>query len=305
MARRCPCGFIAESRGRSKKINTSNIVALEAIFPQIQVTVRLHFSGKPCSIECDYKQVRDVRASLTLALPSTVQISKCRFSVFSNLIKQKAPLVHLISVRYNTRDPDSCERRKTGVNLLVKRARKHDKSAFVQLMEQEGKSMYKVAKAILKNDEDVADAMQETVLTCWEKIDTLKKEKYFRTWLTRILINHCNAIYRQRAKTSSEDAAVERVFLESGFADVEWENFLNCLEEKYRTVIILYYVQGFKSREIAQILQINENTVRGRLSAARKKLEEQYMGDGGRRRQSECEKKQTFYTAGRRVSYEK
>ena len=84
------------------------------------------------------------------------------------------------------------------MDLLIKKARKHDKRAFQQLMEQQGKAMYKVARAILKNDDDVADAMQETALTCWEKIDTLKNQQYFQTWLIRILINHCNAIYRQR-----------------------------------------------------------------------------------------------------------
>ena len=75
------------------------------------------------------------------------------------------------------------------MNLLIKKARGHDKAAFQQLMEEQMQSLYKVAKAILKNEEDVADAMQDTVLTCWEKIDTLKKDKYFKTWLIRILIN--------------------------------------------------------------------------------------------------------------------
>ena len=55
------------------------------------------------------------------------------------------------------------------MNLLIRKARNHDRAAFQQLMEQEGNSMYKIAKAILKNDEDVADAMQETALACWEK----------------------------------------------------------------------------------------------------------------------------------------
>lgn len=72
---------------------------------------------------------------------------------------------------------------------LIKKARQHDSAAFSQLMQQHGQSMYKVARAILKNDEDVADAMQETALSCWEKIGTLKKEQYFKTWLIRILIN--------------------------------------------------------------------------------------------------------------------
>ena len=83
---------------------------------------------------------------------------------------------------------------------LIKRAKVHDKEAFSKLMKREGKSMYKVAKSILKNDEDVADAMQETALSCWEKIETLQQEQYFRTWLIRILINHCNAIYRKKSR---------------------------------------------------------------------------------------------------------
>lgn len=187
------------------------------------------------------------------------------------------------------------------MNLLITKARKHDKAAFQKLMEQEGKSLYKVAKAILKNDEDVADAMQETALACWEKIDTLKKDKYFTTWLMRILINHCNAIYRQRAKTVSEETVSEAWIQEDGYANAEWESFLNCLDEKYRIIIMLYYVQGFKTREIAKILQLNENTVRGRLVTARKKLEIQYMDEGKTVRMVEFEGKNTFCMAERRV----
>lgn len=187
------------------------------------------------------------------------------------------------------------------MSLLIKRARKHDKAAFQQLMEQEGTSMYKVAKAILKNDEDVADAMQETALICWEKIDTLKKDKYFRTWLTRILINNCNAIYKQRTKMISETSVPEAWFQEDGYANVEWENFLNCLDEKYRTIIILYYVEGFKTKEIAEILQVNENTVRGRLVTARKKLEAQYMHEGIIKGPVEFEKQTAFGAVERRL----
>lgn len=63
--------------------------------------------------------------------------------------------------------------------FLVERAARHDKEAFSELMRMHGQRMYKVAKAILKNDEDVADAMQETALSCWEKIGTLRKKQYF------------------------------------------------------------------------------------------------------------------------------
>ena len=78
---------------------------------------------------------------------------------------------------------------------LVIQAKKHDKEAFVKLIEDNQASMYKAAIAILQNDEDAADAIQETILICWEKIGSLRHAGYFKTWLMRILIHQCYAIY--------------------------------------------------------------------------------------------------------------
>ena len=158
------------------------------------------------------------------------------------------------------------------MEILIQRAKRHDKNAFVELMKHNEQSLYKVAKAILKNDEDVADAMQETIMTCWEKIGTLRKNDYFKTWMTRILINKCNAIYKQRKRFISTDSYLETAISEDGFEIVEWGIFLNELEEKYRIVVILYYVEGFKVREIALLLDITESAVKARLVTARKKL---------------------------------
>lgn len=161
--------------------------------------------------------------------------------------------------------------------LIVQKAKRHDKEAFSQLMNQYGKSMYKVAKAILKNDEDVADAMQETALTCWEKIGTLKKDEYFKTWLIRILINHCKVIYNQKSRCIPNDNLPETLAMEDQYANVEWMELLQCLDEKYRIVIILYYVEGFKIKDIARILRISESAVKGRMSTARKQIEGYYQ----------------------------
>jgi RNA polymerase sigma factor (sigma-70 family) len=165
------------------------------------------------------------------------------------------------------------------LSLLVRKARKRDRAAFQKLMEEMALPMYKTAKAILKNDDDVADAMQETVLVCWEKIDTLKNDKFFKTWLTRILINNCYMICRQRSRMADGEEIPEIWSHEYGYANAEWEMFLNCLDEKSRLLIMLYYVQGYKTREIAEILNENENTIRGRLSVARKKLKKQYENE--------------------------
>lgn len=54
-----------------------------------------------------------------------------------------------------------------------------------------------------------ADAIQDTILTCWEKIHTLQQEKFFKTWLTRILINNCNQILRRKQKIVLDDSIMD------------------------------------------------------------------------------------------------
>ena len=83
---------------------------------------------------------------------------------------------------------------------LVKRAQRGDDQAFVELIEENKQAMYKVAVGILKNDFDAADAIQESILTCYEKLRELKKAQYFKTWLLRILINNCNQMLREQKK---------------------------------------------------------------------------------------------------------
>ena len=162
------------------------------------------------------------------------------------------------------------------MEILVKKARRRDKEAFSQLMRGYGPDMYRTAIAILKNDADAADAMQETALTCWEKLDTLKRDDYFKTWMMRILINQCNAIYKQKKRYVSDEMLQESAASDTAYDSVEWRILLENLEEKYRTVIILYYVEGFKVREIARILDISESAVKGRLVTAREKVEKLY-----------------------------
>lgn len=159
---------------------------------------------------------------------------------------------------------------------LIMKAQKHDKEAFSQLMRQQKMSMYKVAKTILKSDDDIADAMQDTILTCWEKIDTLRKTQYFKTWLIRILINNCKAIYKKNSKELLTNEFSNKTMVDGNFTDIEWQEMMTCLNEKQRIVIELYYVEGFKVREIAQILHIGQSAVKGRLQSARKNLEAYY-----------------------------
>ena len=143
--------------------------------------------------------------------------------------------------------------------------------------------MYKTAWTYLKNDEDVADVIQDTILACFEKLHTLKHEKYFRTWLTRILINKCTDLLRQKNRLQlTESFSEERFaapFEEEGYADCEWKELVNMLDTKYQDVIILYYAQDLKVEEIAKLLNTNKNTVLTRLSRAKKLLEKEYQNN--------------------------
>ena len=99
--------------------------------------------------------------------------------------------------------------------FLVKQAQRGDADAFVALIEKYKMDLYKVAKACLKNEEDVADVMQETTLSAWEHIGELKKAAYFKTWLTRILINNCNNVLRERKRCiATEDFSMQGIDLE-------------------------------------------------------------------------------------------
>lgn len=164
---------------------------------------------------------------------------------------------------------------------LIERAKAHDGAAFSRLMQRHGTSLYKVAKAILKNDEDVADAMQETALSCWEKITTLQNEQYFKTWLIRILINHCNTIRRKRNRYVLDVLLPEASAEETAYANAEWMELLQCLNEKHRIVVVLHYAEGFRIREIAGMLKISESAVKERLSSARRKIEKLYTNGKG------------------------
>ena len=136
---------------------------------------------------------------------------------------------------------------------LVKRAKSGNEEAFIRLMELQSDCMYKMAKTILKNEEDVADAMAETVLTCWEKISTLRKNRYVKTWMIRILLNKCYDLLRKKELLLTEDAVTETSIRETGYGLAEWEQVLQTLDEKYRLVMLLYYVEGFKIREVSEV----------------------------------------------------
>lgn len=165
---------------------------------------------------------------------------------------------------------------------LVRKAKHKDADAFEELIRLNMQSMYKVAKAYLSSDEDVADAVQETILTCYEKLPFLKHDNYFKTWLTKILMRKCCDMLKRDKVIHFSENIEEQPVCDRSFEELEWKEVIRLLDEKYRLIMILYYVEGYQTAEVARILDMNENTVRTRLKRGREEMQDIFLNKKGR-----------------------
>lgn len=158
------------------------------------------------------------------------------------------------------------------MQMLVKRARRGDAEAFVELMESCKSSMYRVAKGFFQCEDDVADVMAETVLLAYEHISELKNVSHFKTWLIRILINSCNRLKREQKKYELVGEERETGYIENSYSDLEFREMISAYPEDCQMILLLYYGERFTTREIAEVLGMNENTVRSKLRRTRENL---------------------------------
>lgn len=159
------------------------------------------------------------------------------------------------------------------MEILIKKATKGDSEAFISLIDKHELTMYKTAKAILNNEEDIGDAIQETILSAYKSINNLKNSKYFKTWLTRILINKCNDIVRANKNIVFIEKYTKEEFYEEDIdGRLEFDECFEKLGSEYKLVLSLYYVDGFNAREISEILNENENAIKSRLLRGKKHL---------------------------------
>ena len=142
-------------------------------------------------------------------------------------------------------------------------------------------TMYHIARTLLRHDADCADAIQEAIVRAFSRIGSLKKDKYAKTWLIRILINECYSILRGKKHNVSLDEIAEVTAEEkTDYSDLY--RALMSLPEKMRIAVALYYVEGYKVSEIARITGSTESMVKNRLFRARKKLRKELEDGKGR-----------------------
>ena len=149
-----------------------------------------------------------------------------------------------------------------------------DKQEFTQrVLAVEGR-LYRISRGMLRNAQDQMDAVQEAVLKAWQNLNRLRREEYFETWLTRILINECHNILSARRRIVPLERVPESA-APAADANRALYEALMALDEALRLPLLLNCVEGYRMREIARILHIPEGTVKSRVARARRKLREE------------------------------
>lgn len=148
----------------------------------------------------------------------------------------------------------------------------NDKEYMARITVME-RRLYRIAHAILWEDSDCADAIQEAVFRGWVGRGSLREEKYFDTWIIRILINECrNLLRRRRVRVLPLEEALIPSAGDTMAENLQLRMALKALPEKYRLPLLLHHTEGYRLDEIAGMLSISQSLVKSRLHQARKSL---------------------------------
>lgn len=165
---------------------------------------------------------------------------------------------------------------------FVCKFKKGDVSAFSILVNGIKKRLYVIAKARLKVDADVEDAMQEALIKVYDEISTLKDDSKFEAWATKILINECNKIIKKKRNNCSyEDINAEYYLSEKEEENavnnsLDFFSIISSLDIEDRTIIAMYYTDEYTTKEIGNILNLNENTVKSKIKRAKETMKKIY-----------------------------
>src|SRR5277367_3363442 len=173
---------------------------------------------------------------------------------------------------------------------LVRRAQGEDQEAFEELLRRHQHRVFAVAGGILRRREDVEDIAQQVFLKAYFSLKRFDQRAAFSTWLYKITVNECWDMLRKKKvrplvyeSDLSEEQAKQVIAAEgknSSGPDISErlearervERLMEGLDERDRLMLILKEVEGFAVEEIAQVLNLNANTVKVRLFRARRRI---------------------------------
>ncbi len=170
--------------------------------------------------------------------------------------------------------------KKVGENMeiLIERSKQGDCSAFSELISQYTTEIYRFALYMTGNKEDAEDAVQDSLLSAWKGIHSLKDNSLFKAWLFKILANKCKTLLMKKNKMPDTLPVEEYEFLIDYEADgnlissTELKDALSTLTPPDAQIILLSIIGGFTSYELGVIYNMTPGAVRTRQKRALEKL---------------------------------
>nr|WP_276515534.1 sigma-70 family RNA polymerase sigma factor [Tissierella carlieri] len=157
---------------------------------------------------------------------------------------------------------------------LVRKLRKGNEEAYIELLDIYGNRLLKTCYLILKNEKDAEDIVQDTFLRVFNQIDNYNGNSSLYTWIYRIALNLCkDKIKSRREFEIYEDIfetkeKVEDIVFNSIDREILRRELFN-LNALYREILILFYFEELAIKEISEILEEKEGTIKSRLSRGR------------------------------------
>jgi len=166
----------------------------------------------------------------------------------------------------------------TDERILVDAAKGGDDSAFEVLVRRHGPRVYRIALRMLKSPEEAEEAAQEAWLAAWRALPRFRVESTLSTWLYRIVTNRCLALVATSRPSEPLDQRLpdpappteERAELHARLEAVK-EGIL-ALTSEQRAALVLRELEGLHYEEIAAVLGVTVETVKGRVHRARASL---------------------------------
>lgn len=156
------------------------------------------------------------------------------------------------------------------VTHSVTRSEQQKVECFIKVVNEYKTAMFRLAFSIVLNKEDAEDVVGEAIMKAYSHLKDLRHTKKMKAWIFQIIVNESkNCLKKRNYMELYEEMVYDK---QSDEETSDLFDFVCQLEELFREVIILYYFEEFKVKEIASILGISEGTVKSRLSRARIKL---------------------------------
>lgn len=167
---------------------------------------------------------------------------------------------------------------------LIKKIQTGDELAFKKLTQNVENDLYRIARTRLIDDDDIKDAIQNTMLITYKNSKKIRNFEAFKTWMFKVLINECNKIYNKNKKNK---VIFEKILngsvyeqyrdpIEDVHNKLNFDILISKLSYEERIALTLYYNSGLSYSQISKILKANENTIKSRITRAVQKLKKLY-----------------------------